>query len=217
VIEEKSQQIIYGDNYLAFTLKNLFTRICVLHRDHRPTKQFIQNCLQHKITNSNNIIMIQLLATKYPRHIAYILFLIFCFSLEPAFARDILRVLGSTERFNQTGKSFSPEEEHSICEQCQSCIFNRSNKNAKAEKPVIKSMSEFARQPDIGGPGQPEMSSFKSAGTDNMVNLFTGDFSYNINLLDVGGYPVNIFYDGGISSEQEASWVVWVGISIREL
>lgn len=59
----------------------------------------------------------------------------------------------------------------------------------------------------IDGPGQPEMASFKSIGTDNMVNLFSGDFSYNIPLMDVGGYPVNIFYDGGISPEQEASWV----------
>lgn len=63
------------------------------------------------------------------------------------------------------------------------------------------------RRRDIGGPGQPEMSSFKSAGTGNLVNLFTGDFSYNIPLLDVGGYPVNIYYDGGIGMEQEASWV----------
>lgn len=58
-----------------------------------------------------------------------------------------------------------------------------------------------------GGPSQPEMASFKSVGVDNMVNLFTGDFNYNIPLLDVGGYPVNIFYDGGVSMDQEASWV----------
>lgn len=62
-------------------------------------------------------------------------------------------------------------------------------------------------QPDGGGPSQPEMTSFKSVGTDNLVNLFTGDFSYNIPLLDVGGYPVNIYYEGGITMEQEASWV----------
>ncbi len=60
---------------------------------------------------------------------------------------------------------------------------------------------------DIGGPGQPEMSSFKSVGTDNMVNLFTGDFSYSIPLLDVGGYPVNLFYNAGITMDQDASWV----------
>ncbi|PWU02591.1 MAG: hypothetical protein C5B52_05050 [Bacteroidetes bacterium] len=59
----------------------------------------------------------------------------------------------------------------------------------------------------IGGPGQPEMASFKPVGTNNMVNLFTGDFSYNIPLLDVGGYPINIYYEGGITMEQEASWV----------
>ncbi len=59
----------------------------------------------------------------------------------------------------------------------------------------------------IGGPSQPEMSAFKSVSADNMVNLFSGDFSYNIPLMDVGGYPVNIFYDGGVNMEQEASWV----------
>ena len=48
------------------------------------------------------------------------------------------------------------------------------------------------------------MSSFKSVGTDNMVNLFTGDFNYNIPLMDVGGYPINIYYDAGIAPEQES-------------
>lgn len=59
----------------------------------------------------------------------------------------------------------------------------------------------------IGGPATPEASSFKAVGSDNLVNLFTGDFSYSIPLLDVDGYPVNLFYNGGISMEQEASWV----------
>lgn len=59
----------------------------------------------------------------------------------------------------------------------------------------------------ISGPSQPEMNSFKSVGVDNMVNLFTGDFSYNIPLLDVDGYPINIFYNAGITMDQEASWV----------
>lgn len=40
-----------------------------------------------------------------------------------------------------------------------------------------------------------------------MVDLFTGDFSYNIPLMDVGGYPLNISYSSGISMDQEASWV----------
>lgn len=62
-------------------------------------------------------------------------------------------------------------------------------------------------QEEATDPGQPEMQSFKSIGTDNMVDLFTGDFSYNIPLLDVGGYPVNIFYNSGLSMDQEASWV----------
>jgi len=58
-----------------------------------------------------------------------------------------------------------------------------------------------------GGPSQPETQQFAPAGMDNMVDPFTGDFSYNIPLLDVGGYPVNINYAAGITPDQEASWV----------
>src|SRR6202035_2909939 len=56
------------------------------------------------------------------------------------------------------------------------------------------------------GPTQPEMQSFTSANANNMVDLFTGDFSYNIPLMDVGGYPINISYKSGISMDQDASW-----------
>lgn len=58
-----------------------------------------------------------------------------------------------------------------------------------------------------GGPTQPEMASFTSVNASNMVDLFSGDFSYNIPLMDVGGYPINLAYRGGISMDQEASWV----------
>lgn len=58
-----------------------------------------------------------------------------------------------------------------------------------------------------GGPTQPEMQAFQSVNSNNMVDLFTGDFNYNIPLMDVGGYPVNIAYRSGISMDQEASWV----------
>jgi hypothetical protein len=77
----------------------------------------------------------------------------------------------------------------------------------KADPVKKKALPKPAKRSYIGGPSQPEMSSFKSVGTSNMVNLFSGDFNYNIPLLDVGGYPVNIYYDGGIGMEQEASWV----------
>ena len=59
----------------------------------------------------------------------------------------------------------------------------------------------------IGGPNQPEMGSFKSVNAKDLVNLFTGDFNYNIPLMDVGGYPINLYYTGGVGVEQEASWV----------
>src|SRR6185312_11130627 len=58
-----------------------------------------------------------------------------------------------------------------------------------------------------GGPSQPEVQSFEPIGTSEMVDPFSGDFTYNIPLMDVGGYPVNISYHSGITMDQEASWV----------
>lgn len=57
------------------------------------------------------------------------------------------------------------------------------------------------------GPSQPEVQSFEPVGTTDMVDLFTGDFVYNVPLLDVEGYPINISYHSGVNVEQEASWV----------
>jgi hypothetical protein len=57
------------------------------------------------------------------------------------------------------------------------------------------------------GPVQPEAHGFEPVGTTDMVDPFTGDFVYNIPLLDVEGYPINIAYHGGVGLDQEASWV----------
>ncbi|MDP1623160.1 MAG: hypothetical protein Q8M08_12565 [Bacteroidales bacterium] len=62
-----------------------------------------------------------------------------------------------------------------------------------------------------GGPSQPEMEAFTPVNTNDMVDLASGDFRYNIPLLTVpgpnGGYPINLAYNAGITMEQEASWV----------
>lgn len=60
------------------------------------------------------------------------------------------------------------------------------------------------------GPTQPEVTSFEPVGTTEMVNLFSGDFTYNIPLFEVpgpeGGYPVNLFYNSVTNMDEEASW-----------
>ena len=61
------------------------------------------------------------------------------------------------------------------------------------------------------GPTAPEYTSFEPIDTTDMVNLATGDLTYNIPLLEVpgpeGGFPVSLAYHGGIQPAQEASWV----------
>jgi hypothetical protein len=74
--------------------------------------------------------------------------------------------------------------------------------NPKNEKKLSAGKKVF-----IGGPGQPEMQAFQSVNSNNMVDLFSGDFSYNIPLIDVGGYPLGISYRSGATMDQEASWV----------
>ncbi|MDR1113456.1 MAG: hypothetical protein LBL18_06850, partial [Bacteroidales bacterium] len=63
-----------------------------------------------------------------------------------------------------------------------------------------------------GGPAQPEMAGFTPADTDNMVDLFSGNFHYTIPIMTVpgsnGGYPVNLTYNSEAAGmEHEASWV----------
>jgi len=45
----------------------------------------------------------------------------------------------------------------------------------------------------------------------DMVNLLTGDMTYNIPLLEVpgpgGGYPLSLSYHAGIQPDADASWV----------
>lgn len=57
------------------------------------------------------------------------------------------------------------------------------------------------------GPSQPEFEAFTPIGTSDMVDLASGDFNYNIPIMDVGGYPLNLAYSSGATMDQEASWV----------
>lgn len=61
------------------------------------------------------------------------------------------------------------------------------------------------------GPGQPEFTSYESPGASDMVNMTTGDFTYNIPALDIPGpersFSLPLTYRAGIRLEQEASWV----------
>ncbi len=61
------------------------------------------------------------------------------------------------------------------------------------------------------GPSAPEATSFEPIDTSDMVNLNTGDFTYNIPLIEVpgpaGGYPLGLSYHAGIQPLEDASWV----------
>ena len=61
------------------------------------------------------------------------------------------------------------------------------------------------------GPTAPETTSFEPVDATDMVNLNTGNFTYNVPLLEVpgpeGGYPLSLAYHGGVKPLTDASWV----------
>ncbi|WP_212003294.1 hypothetical protein [Chitinophaga sp. HK235] len=61
------------------------------------------------------------------------------------------------------------------------------------------------------GPTSPETSSFEPVDTTDMVNLQSGDFTYNMPLVEVpgpeGNFPLSLSYHAGITTNEEASWV----------
>lgn len=72
---------------------------------------------------------------------------------------------------------------------------------------VLQVIAPFQMYALTSGPTQPEFNSFTPIGTSDMVDLASGDFNYNISVMDVGGYPLNLAYNSGITMDQEASWV----------
>jgi hypothetical protein len=90
----------------------------------------------------------------------------------------------------------------------------RSRKTIAATLLVIFFTNTFA--PSISyaltsGPTQPEATSFEPIDTTDMVNLQTGDFTYNIPLIEIpgpeGNYPLSLSYHAGIQVNEDASWV----------
>lgn len=62
------------------------------------------------------------------------------------------------------------------------------------------------------GPKSPDFSSFTPVATTDMVDLGTGDFNYNIPVIEIpgtegGGYALSLAYNSGADCEKEASWV----------
>jgi hypothetical protein len=145
--------------------------------------------------------MILLLATRYQRYIAFFLFYVggLFLNIEAMAARAGLR--GVFVHAPVRRHYYSVDAAPKVAPVAPASVA------IAPAAPAPATIAPAKKRPAIGGPTQPEMSSFKSVNSKDMVNLFTGSFSYNIPLLDVGGYPVNIYYNGEIGMEQEASWV----------
>ncbi len=163
--------------------------------------------------------MLLLLSTRYKKSIAFFIFYVFMLSGTASWAaakknevscEDAIKwpIERAFKKVNHS-ENFYPAQAN-LHENAETGAANMPEKSdLRIEKPenrIIKQITKDKTEED-GDPSQPEMSEFKPVGADNMVDLFTGDFSYNIPLLDVGGYPVNIFYNSGITMDQEASWV----------
>ncbi len=156
--------------------------------------------------------MIQSLSGKYKLHIAWPLFLLFYLQLAgTVYAAGHSYSSRSNHHDRNPGRHNSGIR-NSMPDKIQPVFSKNTGLQKNIKTSIGNSMEEAFSNSEplklnIGGPSSPEATSFKAAGADNLVNLFTGDFSYSIPLLDVGGYPVNLFYSAGITMDQEAGWV----------
>ncbi|HEX8532018.1 MAG TPA: hypothetical protein VF646_18415, partial [Cytophagales bacterium] len=77
---------------------------------------------------------------------------------------------------------------------------------------LVQSVAPPAAYALTNGPHSPEFSSFEPVATTDMVNLFSGDFNYNLPVLEIpgpdgAGYALSLSYHSGNASEDESSWV----------
>ena len=79
---------------------------------------------------------------------------------------------------------------------------------------------------DVLSQKQPEHYTFEPIGTTDLVNLSTGDFTYNLPVLNIpgsnGGFSLPLFYHAGTRLEQEATWVglgwnINPGVIVRDI
>ena len=72
---------------------------------------------------------------------------------------------------------------------------------------IVETLQPVVALALTGGPSQPEVQGFKAIEATNMVDIFTGDFNYNLPLFEIEGYPVNMSYNSNPRMDDEASWV----------
>lgn len=153
--------------------------------------------------------MIQSLSSKYRKAIAWPLFVIFYIQLLlPITAAARIYPSKSYGHYNK-GYYYIPtvNGKNNFGEISNKENIKKSFIKDKGKNPFTGVQLSSPEKVNIGGPSSPEATSFKAVGSNNLVSLANGDFSYSVPLLDVGGYPVNLFYSGGVGMEQEASWV----------
>lgn len=93
-------------------------------------------------------------------------------------------------------------------------ILGNIRKSKTAKSLVCLAYSVFLFQPLFNsglfagnGPLQPEFQGPAVDENQQLVDPFTGDFSYAIDILSEAGIPMNLNYSAGVSMEQEATWV----------
>ena len=154
--------------------------------------------------------MIYNLAVRHQRKIAFVMLYLFYAQFVIAATSFMHSNNGNTfGKYNHYRNTFIPYNSAKSIQKTSVSIDNNGINGMSALKVINPKFlsNKSIEKVDVGGPSQPEMQSFQSVNASNMVDLFSGDFSYNIPLMDVGGYPINIFYKSGVTMDQDASWV----------
>lgn len=76
---------------------------------------------------------------------------------------------------------------------------------------VLQPVVSLRLAAETSGATAPEVTKFEPVDTTDLVNMVSGDFTYNIPILNVpgpeGGYPLSLNYHNNVRHGEEASWV----------
>lgn len=59
----------------------------------------------------------------------------------------------------------------------------------------------------VSGSGQPETTGATANSSANLIDPFSGNLSYSIEVANIEGLPITLAYDANVGMDQEASWV----------
>ncbi len=122
------------------------------------------------------------------------------------FAQTMDTLLTVSPQPSYTGITLPAPPPEKVADQEHSSIISVDDEAEIVQKMESQTTEQVQKLASVST-SSPGGSGFSLNTNDDLVDPFTGDFSYSIPLMDVEGYPITLSYNSNITMNTEASWV----------